>query len=236
MIDRLEDGLNTANPGRSKGSDAGEAVTLNSSLVNHHADEMTERDVNDTRLSTSPAADEQLPLPSFDSIPQPATQSSSEEPGSPPVAQPTHGLDVYPSQNTVGRMIKYHRHQLAFQKALLDTEVADRDYRKFQLLFVTRRDKLTGAHDAIVTIRSSDGFERAADLVRRSPDFQPDRRLLRHLRITIRYREKAQRRFSRLHPEDRRTRRIAGHLAFIDILKKVYQTLNNGRAYSPRRH
>jgi hypothetical protein len=69
--------------------------------------------------------------------------------------------------------------------------------------------------------------------VRRNPDFRPSDRLLGHLRRTIRDRERAQRWWSRLHPGDKRSGRQDRHVGFINILKRAYRILSDGRAYSP---
>lgn len=152
---------------------------------------------------------------------------------SPPT--PTHDLDAAVDRRTLDRMYKYHRHQREFQKALLDTPVEEDDELRFLLLFATGPHR-SGDRETPVTFKRADDYEQAADIVRRNRAFRPNRRLLQHLRRTIRYREKAQKWFSRLHSRDARHARAAGHWAFIDILKRVYQTLNDGRAYSPSRH
>jgi len=182
----------------------------------------------------------QLPLPSFGSIPQPEPivepQVSFEEPESPPADRPTHALNARVSQRTIRRIEKYHRLQKVFLTALRDTPVATEDAPEFQRLFQTRRHQITGDADEVATLKGWGDYEKAADIVRRSPTFQPNPRLLHPLRRTIRYRQKAQKWFSRLNDRDHRRKRTKAHWRFIEILLRVYETLNGGRAYSPRRH
>ena len=148
----------------------------------------------------------------------------------------THELNAPVSERTYQRMVRYHRHQRAFMEEFLFTPVAKYDELEFWKLFETGPHQ-PGDNDN-VRIEKTANFERAAGIVRRNPDFRPSDRLRKHLRRTIRNRERAQRWYSRLHPMDKRSgRHQVCHVDFVDILKRVYRTLSDGRAYSPaRRH
>jgi hypothetical protein len=198
--------------------------------------------------------DGQLPLPLFSTIPttQPPSEGATqlagdaiaafsrdfeapEETEIPIVDSSMHELNALPNKKTVRRMARYHRYQEAFMEEFLFTTVAKCDEYEFWNLFLTGPHQPDGNDGTLITIKKADTLIEAANIVVRDPEFQPSRRLLQHLQSTIRNRQKAQRWFARLHPRDKRCGRVPGHLAFIEILKRVYQTLSGGRAYSPMR-
>jgi hypothetical protein len=201
-------------------------------------------------------ADGQLPLPLFSTIPttQPPSEGTTRLAGgaiaavSPdsedtdgeegPISKgSTHEINEPISERTHQYAVRYHKHQSRFMEEFLFTAVAEPDEIEHYNLFATGPHQPDGDDDTPVRIERTENYEIAAEIVRRNPDFRPKGRLLQHLRRTIRNRQKAQRWFERLHPRDKRCGKVPGHLAFIEILKRVYQTLSGGRAYSPaKRH
>ena len=147
-----------------------------------------------------------------------------------------HELNAPLDRRTSRRLTRYHRFQRVFMEEFLFTTVAKCDELEFWKLFATGPHQPGGKDETPVTIQRADTYVKAAKIVSRNPDFHPDRRLLQHLRRTIRCREKAQRWFDRMHPGDARRKHQNGHRWFIKLLKRVYQALSGGRAYSPTRH
>jgi hypothetical protein len=215
---------------------------------------MTEQEAQPAGGRAQQRVDGQLPLPLFSMMPkaQPPPEGAAQvadetyaessskngeevETEDPVANPPTHALNAKPDARTVKRMARYHRYQQVFMKALLMTPVAERDQLEFPSIFATGPHKAGSNGDTPITAEKVGGFARAAEIVGRSPGFHPSRSLLQPLRQTIRYREKAQRWFERLHPRDARRKQTRGHQRFNEQLKGVYQTLSGGRAYSPTR-
>jgi hypothetical protein len=197
-------------------------------------------------------ADGQLPLPLFSTIPttQPPFEGATQLAGdtiaavSPdsedtdgeegPISNgSTHEINEPISERAHQYQARYHQHQSRFMEEFLFTAVAEPDEIEHYNLFATGPHQPGGDDDPPVRIERTENYEIAAKIVRRNPDFRPKGRLLQHLRRTIRNRQRAQRWYSRLHPGDKRVARQHGHLALIEILKRVYQTLSGGRAHSP---
>ena len=147
----------------------------------------------------------------------------------------THELDVPLDERTIQCTARYHRHQRRFQEMLFITSVVDSDKLEFLSLFATGPHKANCKESTPMTIQNAEGFERAAEIISHNPDFQPSGKLLHQLRTTIRNRERAQRWYARLDPRDKRSGRQNRHLAFIEVLKRVYRTLSGGMVYSPVR-
>jgi hypothetical protein len=184
--------------------------------------EASDSEASDSEASDSEASDSE------------ASDSKASEEAEDSVADnSTHELNAPLSQRTHQRMIRYHRHQRAFNEELLFTDVAKDDELEFWKLFNTGPHQPGCTENTPPRIDQTANFERAAGIVRRNPDFRPSDRLLEHLRRTIRDRERAQRWWSRLHPGDKRSGRQDRHVGFINILKRAYRILSDGRAYSP---